>query len=501
MFLRTVSRRSLWSLWASGLLLLTPLVVAIGMAYVQTRVSPILPLLLVGSMSGFLVCLALGGKSIMSILGAVFIIGYFQGLIELFIELPVDLGVLKYALLLGGGVFWAARLMISGRSKVSRRMFSFVLLCALFYSLFFWMLIRSLATGDADLASISEMISLWAVLNVPLVLLVYFDLKSLVPVYRFLQVLVWLGVFAAVVGIAQCLIGPDRLQALGIDVYSMSFTLLQSDEIFEFRAFSVFPSHYEFASFMVVSILAKLVLQLRTRRWPAPLSLATFLLLLGGLLVTFNVTLWLTLVSAIGVMLLGWWGKGIRILRYKRVWRLALATLILGLLAMAVLPPFRDRVLGIFAFRSGAVGTAGKSLYWRTVILRNSLNLIREFPGGLGPAARSTILHLREQRGWFLITSDAFFTWLALVGGLPLFFSYLLLWILPLWSFFKQRGCISAKDRLLFWTIWAWLFVGVVLGGVSNSAVINGTPTNLLTWASVGVLYKMIDTSCCSKDS
>ena len=167
--------------------------------------------------------------------------------------------------------------------------------------------------------------------------------------------------------------------------------------------------------------------------------------------------------------------------------------LILGLLAMALIPPFRDRIVGILAFKSGAVGTAGRSLYWRAVIFRNSLNLIWEFPGGLGLSYGSIISQLQNQRGWFLVSSDSFFTWLGLVGGLPLFFSYLSLWVVPLWASFRRRDCIPARDRLLFWAIWAWLFVVVVVGGVSNSAVVLGAPTNLLTWASVGVLYRMVD--------
>jgi hypothetical protein len=493
MLSKAVSERPCWPRLVSGVPLLTPLVIAVAIACVGFYVSSKLLLLLTGAMFGLLVCLVLGSKSILGILGAVFMIGYLQGAIELFVELPIDLGVLKYALLLGGGALWAARIMISGRCKVSRRIFGFILLSVLFYSLFVHMLVRSLAVGDVDRASIIEMISLWGALNIPLAPLVYSDLRSLTTIYRFLRVLVWLGVFAAVIGIIQYLLGPDRLLALGIDVYSMQFALLRSDQVFEFRAFSVFPTHYEFASFMVVGILAKSVLQLRARCRPGPRSLAIFFLLFGGLLVTFNVTLWLVLVSAVGVMLLGWWGKGVRTFRSKRVYKLALAALILGLLAMVVIPPFRERILGIFAFKSGAVGTAGKSLYYRTMILGNSLNLIREFPGGLGPSIHSVILRLQEQRGWLLVTSDAFFMWLALVGGLPLLFCYLSFLVWPLWVSFRRRGAVPAPERPLFWALWAWLFIGVVLGGVSNSAFLNGTPTNLLVWASIGVLLKMTD--------
>jgi len=472
------------------LLLLSVLLVA---AFVLISVPEEMLTLLAGGILGFVVCLVLGGKSILGIIEAVFIIGYFQGAIELFVTLPISLGILKYALLLGGGVFWLLRLMISKRLRISRRVLAFAGLCLLFYVLFARMMVPAWRKGEVDIELLTEMISLWAVFNIPLALLVYFDLKEITPVYDFLRTVVWLGIFAAAVGLGQYLIGPNRLQALGIDVYNMRFALLQSDEVSEFRVFSTFQSHYEFASFMVLSILAKLVLQFRAHRRPGMSSLITFFLLLGGLLVTFNITLWLTLAASVGVMLLGMWGKGMRVLLSKKAWRLAFATLILGLLALIVIPPFRDRVVGIFAFEKGAVGTAGRSLYWRTEILKNNLGLIKEFPGGLGPTAKSAISLLQARRGWFATTSDVFFAWLSLVGGIPLFLSYLLLWIVPLSVSFRCRGRIPTTDRPLFWAIWALLFVGVVLGGVSNAALLNGTPTNLLTWASLGVLLKVVD--------
>lgn len=208
---------------------------------------------------------------------------------------------------------------------------------------------------------------------------------------------------------------------------------------------------------------------------------------------TFNITLWLTMLGIIGVMLVGLSGRRIRVIRYSTIFKLLFVVAILGLFLMAFFPTFRERVLGIFIFGTRTAGAAGNSLYWRLQNLENSFRLIKEYPYGLGLQVREAITGLQNQRGWFLVTSDIFFTWLALIGGLPLLISYLLLLISYLWSSYRRRVRIPVPEQPLFWAIWAFVFVGVLLGGISNAALINGTPTNLLTWASIGVGMKLVD--------
>ena len=424
----------------------------------------------------------------------VFMLGYFQGLVELLIPLPVDLGILKYALLLSGGLLVFIRLMQSKRSLINRGIFHFTLFCMSFYILFFLMLIYSPSMGNDKFSLIKNAISIWGVLNIHLVFMVFADLRNIIQVYRFLRLLVWLGVFAAFIGIAQYLLGTDRLLVLGIDIYSMKFSVLNNEQSTVFRAFSVFPSHYEFASFMVVSILSKLILQLRSHRWPAIKSLLIFLILMGGLAVTFNVTLWLTLIGIVAIMLLAWKGKGLlRFLISKKAWRLSLTVSIFGALGIVFIPAFRERIIGVFNISGAVVGdTAGKSVYYRIILIRNILNLIKDYPQGMGPTIASRIAQHQNQHGGFLITSDSLFLWLTLMGGIMLMVNYIFLYAQPLLYSLKRRSQIPATDQPLFWGIISFLLMGVLLGGISNGAMLNGTPTNLLIWSSIGLLLRMV---------
>lgn len=442
---------------------------------------------------GAALCIFVASKSFLGIFVIVFGIGYFQGLIEQFVQLPVDVGILKYGLLLLGGLMWMARVLLLGRLRLSRGLVPWMLLWIPFYVLFGWALLRALQIDDLDRAIIIQSIGLWAVLNIPLVILVNSELKSLAPVYKFLEWLVWLGILAAVVGIVQYVIGPERLQAVGFHVFDSpgGFALLGSRESGSFRVFSVFASHYEFASFLVISILAQLVLQLRRHdalRWR---PWVIYSVLAGGLLLTFNVTLWLTLAGTLVLLFVGWSGSWFRMVRKQRFWQVLLALALLGVLVFAMMPTLRDRILGVFAFESRGAAQAGESLYWRTVVFSTSLGLIREFPLGLGLAVNRAIQQLIVERGYFLVTSDVFFTWLMLSGGIVLFFCYLLLLVVPLLSTFNRRRLVPRSDRPLFWAIWSTLLVGVVLGSISNAALVNGSPTNLLVWAGVGVLYRL----------
>ena len=461
----------------------------------QTQISLIL-LLITGLFLLLVFSYVFGRRSFLPIFGFVFAIGYLQGAIELLIDLPMGLGVIKYALLLGGGIFWALRMMDSRRLTKVFHLFRYVplWLWILFYGLFFWMLARSLFAGEIQYAEIIPIISEWSVLNMLVMLVIFTDIRSLEQVYRFLGILVKLGILAAIIGLIQYLLGPDRLLAIGIDVTKMGHSLLPTEGAQTFRAFSLFPSHYEFAAFMVVSLVAKFVLQMRAGSRLNLVSGLSYLILITGVVVTFNITLWILMIGILFVMMLGLSAsvrKGFYSSRMiKTIGRTFLIILVILLLGMLV-PAIRFRILGIFEFTSQA--TAGRSLYWRIIIVRNILGLIREFPLGLGPAIISKIAELQHYRGWFVITSDSFFLWQTLMGGIPLFFCSLLFFVLPLRTAYKIRNQIPKMERPLFWAIWSLVSVGVVLGGLSNSALINGTSTNLLVWASIGVLLKMVE--------
>jgi len=461
----------------------------------QTQISLIL-LLITGLFLLLVFSYVFGRRSFLPIFGFVFAIGYLQGAIELLIDLPMGLGVIKYALLLGGGIFWALRMMDSRRLTKVFHLFRYVplWLWILFYGLFFWMLARSLFAGEIQYAEIIPIISEWSVLNMLVMLVIFTDIRSLEQVYGFLGVLVKLGILAAIIGLMQYLLGPDRLLALGIDIYKTDFSLLKTGDVQIFRAFSLFPSHYEFAAFMVASLVAKVILHMRAGSRLNLVSGLSYLVLVAGLAVTFNVTLWML---AIGILFMTMWGssasvrKGFYSSRMLKMIGWTVFIFLLLLLIGMLVPAIRFRILGIF--QPTSENTAGASLYWRVVIARNILDLLREFPLGLGLAINSKLAEMQITRGWFIITSDSFYLWLTLMGGIPLFFCYLLFIVLPLRAAYKIRNRILEVERPLFWAIWSFLFVGIIIDGLSNSALINGSPTNLLVWASIGVLLKMVE--------
>lgn len=127
-------------------------------------------------------------------------------------------------------------------------------------------------------------------------------------------------------------------------------------------------------------------------------------------------------------------------------------------------------------------------------MISDGLHVIQQHPLGIGLTAQlrsETWAQVIEQNGWLKITSDAFFVSLFLNGGILLASSFIFLLLFPLLVSYRIRKRINAEDRELFWAIWAVLLVGVFFGGISNSALLNGTPSNLLVWASMGVLFKM----------
>jgi hypothetical protein len=420
----------------------------------------------------------------------VFLVGSVQGIMEIYFS-TVDIGNLKYGILLiGGGVFllrcFRKPTMLRGISK-------YFILMIIFYFVYLIRILIPSPTSD----QLKYQISLWGVLNLPLVLLFYGDTKNLRPIYSFIKLIIRLGMIASIFGLIQFILGPDRLVTLGINVYKLKYSFFDLSNVNTFRVFSTFPSHYEFASFMVIAILAKLILHLHRREWPKIGDVLVFFLLLIGLAITYNVTLWLTLLGCIVCILIGWsGGKNIRrLFLHKKIITISIFALISIVMIFSLIAPVRERIVGIFNVSPAASLTAGASLFWRIQIFHNLINLIKEFPLGLGTIVQNQVTLLQTSRGYFIITSDVYLAWLCLIGGIPLFFLYLLLFFVPIIKAFLHRKVINDEDKALFWGIFSVLFVGVLLGGFSNSALTNSTPSNLLVWASIGVLLRLIRNS------
>ena len=470
-------------------LIIAMVLIGYSVATMPARLLLIYGGLLVGSAIAF----ALGYKSFFGIFVSMILISYFQGTLQYHVRVPVDPGLLKYLLLLAGGVLLLMRHLLRQHLRISRVMQTFLFAVLLYYTVF----AVTLYHASLPLEDISQALSDWSILNVLLAVFIYLDLRSLRSVYRFMSAMILAGCLAALFGAIQFVLGPTQLQVLGFDFSTNQFAFfLGEDNPSSFRPMSFFPTFYEYASFMMVCIVAQIVLMFRSGRRCTLWDFSILVLLIGALLTTLHLTTWLTVVLAVTVIAIGLSGRGLRVLKSKRIWRNIGIALFVGGLILMLVPLTRERVLGIFEFGdAGAVGTAGKSFWWRLNIMNTSFELIREFPFGIGISAqlRSPLLDsLLLQRGWFLVTSDAFFVWQALTGGGLLFVCFFGVLVLPVVVGFRRRRRIASEHRPLFWGIWSLLFVGILLGGISNSALLNGTPTNLIMWASVGVLYKLL---------
>lgn len=477
----------------STLLPLLILIVALLlMAYVLPKMSERMFLLSIGITIGGIIAFGLGYKSFFGVFATMVLVSFFQGVLLLALRIPIDPGLIKYPLLVAGFALLLARRLVIGRIRVSRAMMGYLVAILIYYVV----LVGTVISAMPPLEDIPEVLSYWSVLNIPLVILVYMDLGDTKPVYRFMRIMVLSGCLAVLFGIAQYVLGPERLQGMGFDLSLNRFAFfLGEDNPSSFRAFSFFPSYYEYASFVTVCIVAQIVLIYRSTRHHAVQNTAILLLLIIGLLSTFHISSWLSALLAVGIMGLGLSHRGLGILRSKRLWRRMAPTMFFGTIALLLVPPIRERILGIFMFEPGVAGAAGASLWWRIRIVTTSLELIREFPFGIGISTqlRAPVLaSLLAQRGWFLITSDAFFVWQALTGGILLFVAFMVVLVLPIFTAFRFRHSIRRGDRPLFWGIWSILTVGVIAGGISNSALLNGTPSNLIVWASIGVLYRLL---------
>jgi len=414
----------------------------------------------------------------------VIIIGTFQGIANLLFNVQSELLFLKYGLLFLCYFFFLIKFLLN-EPKISYSLKNYILLYIIFIGLFSVMVLNSIdiTHKTIDFPNLRLTIANWSLLNIPVVFIIVFGIKKLDTVYKFLKLILVIGIFASAIGVLQYLIRYGNLYNLGLNVKEVPFALLSQGNTIFFRVFSIFPTHYEFASFLVLSMLSQIILQTQKLK-KFPISQGIFYILqLIALGLTFNITLWILFILIKLALLLT-----SKIHNLEGLREAVIKTFIFDLLLFAIIilfiPAIRERFLGIFK----SSGIARSSINSRLFISKNTIEYIFKAPFGLGIYTFERINSMGKS---LYITTDTYFLWLILQGGIFLFISYLLLFLFPLVLSYKKRNYIEVHNRPLFYTIWLWILIVVVIGGVSNSATLIDTPTNLIVFSGIGLLFRM----------
>ena len=352
--------------------------------------------------------------------------------------------------------------------------------------------------------------------NMVLAILVYFEARSK-DLHRWLWIVLWLGVVAALFGMVQRLLGPNNLSHLGISMdvllspESMAFLGADTPETGHrnleagFRAFSFFDTHHAFSAFLVLSILALQVLR-SERSVDVRFYWVGMSMLFAGLAVTFNLTNILSAFIALGFVSFlqrgGSLGAIRRILRSGRVWQTVVVVLLGLMLLFVSSTTFRERISGAFEVRKGASG-AGGSLAYRLEGFVGGLEAALDYPLGFGLFLNSTqnwtspnLNRYVRINGYFqekniFFSGDNWFQWLMIQVGLPVFFLYALLFVIPLISGWHWRNQMrKGIFRSTLYSCLALTFI-VFVGGISNSPILTFPPSNVIFWAAVGLLVKL----------
>lgn len=442
-------------------------------------------------------------------------IGYFQGFSDklkvVFPFLPPNTlwGPLKYSLMTLLLLKYFLKILIEKKTSLHSGMRIWLGVWTLNFVAFLF-LIGEAMIAEPKYKAIGA-IQTFGIGNMLLCIIVYFGSNQR-QISSALKLFVWLGVFAALFGIVQRLLGPLALSAIGFDLYdSTSYAFLSSTNVETrhldiekgFRAFSFFASHHAFSAFLILSTLSLQILRLQNKI-ASGLYFLISSIFLAGFIVTFNLT---NLFSCVLILIFEasfQYAKNLKgffkgFLR-KSVLRNILVLLALSTCAIGFIDPLRDRVAGIFDVSQYNAG-AGGSLYSRLNFVSSGLIALSEHPMGLGLRLQQIsdskdILSGYARNNYFEennlpFSADSWFLFLLVQLGLPFGILYFLLFLVPIIVGWRTKNTIQNKDlRIIFHGLLALLIV-VFLGGVSNSPILVFPPSNLFIWAAVGILLKI----------
>jgi len=283
---------------------------------------------------------------------------------------------------------------------------------------------------------------------------------------RFVTILMVNGVIAALVGIAQQLIGADRLHALGYEYNSViRFT---GDFL---RSFSTFDQPFAFAYFEMIVLVVCLPVALSdrlSRRNRAFLVLTP--VLVGGLLTTFTRGAWLG--AAVGLAVIA-----TQRLRGRVVLLLAGAAAAAAV-AVVVLP---DRFV--------EPATQAQSADSRLDRWRDNVDELLDRPGGHGigttGATAAKLNELGYRSGTVFQPDNHYFT-VGFELGLPGLAWFIITVGTVLWWIQRAAGRLGGADRAL--AVGASALVVAALVACMAATFFQIFPSDVLVWTIIGVI-------------
>lgn len=437
-------------------------------------------------------------------------VGYFQGfLAKLFSDTvsQTTWGTLKYALLLAMVAGCLGRVLIGQRFRTNRAMRQWLIVWLMVWGMLALLMVEARRASPLYLPL--GTVQSFGVGNMVVAILVFFRLRRR-RLDAGLRLFVWAGVVASVFGVVQRFLGPARLEAMGILKGDFLFLASERSDLgyldseHGLRAFSFFDSHHAFSAFLILTTVALQVLRRR-----GLISRGRYLAAMGtmwaGFAVTFNLTNIVTgaLTLALFALLERTWSGGIfrRAIMSRPLWTRGGLVLVLAMLVVAVVPSVRSRFLSVGDVRVGAA-SAGSSLRGRIVVFESGVDAVVDYPLGLGlylnqlsqsvpelVGRYARVDRYFESRGLFF-TGDNWFQWLMVQIGLPGFFLYSLLFLIPIYWGLKRRNRLTDVGLRTVVNGMLALMIGTFLGGVSNSPILAYPPNNALIWGAAALLMK-----------
>jgi hypothetical protein len=396
------------------------------------------------------------------------------------------LSVFKLGTLVSAAIGWW--LYFSHRPvKVNKWMWAFIFALSVSLGIFVLRAISDLTNGT-NISEVALFFQRFSLAYAFLPIIVYYQTKNVNWHIGLLKLLFYTGMLLAIIGIIQWIVGPDWLQKIGmnlsIGMEEFHFTVDPRTGRQFFRVFSTLSSHYDLAGFMDLTIPVALALY-----WIKKIRLTTFILSVAcmaiALLATFNNTGWFVLLVTLALAV---WqvnrisNRSIRISK-KKMNLIIAGTFILFLAFVFLSTAFRERIASSLTF-----GRYSPSLSSRLTFLENSVDALKMKPWGWG-------FNLGQLQA-LSVSMDLFLIYVLVVGGGFFFFFYALLYALPVWFGWKsiKQVASSNKELFIFYVImWSWIASGALIGTLSNAQVTNSSPSNLLFWSAIGLIFKIPD--------
>lgn len=296
------------------------------------------------------------------------------------------------------------------------------------------------------------------------------------------------AVIASVVSIVEWILGPELLMGIGMNFEIGRYwfhmgSALDANGNPIFRPFGTTDNHYDMSALLSLAVIDTYVLKNYFQLSWFRFTLLMFLFALA-LVTTINMTIWGLLILATVII----YGSELwTMFRNLKRWQSLL--IIVGIsvaavvaLGIVVISPIGERIVRNTDLNSGS------SLHYRLVFLFNTFNAVIEKPYGWGWAYGDGGLTLP-----FWGTSDNYYLWYTVWGGVPFGVLLLLVFFTPsiygFWVYLHSKSWAS-KDRSLFLIIAVWHFIGA-LCGISNGFIGMSGITSAFYWGFAGILFRI----------